>query len=124
MNFENQTTYLISQTAWFTACLAILSGLALLHIRLRNVSTTSLLASSVAFGVWRFFGGTIVDFFAPNQDLITNNRAGNNAATVLDAMSAYEFTHGINAICESLLIVWFALSFFFVALSVRARHMA
>ena len=76
MNFENQTMYLISQMAWLTACLAILSGLVLLHIRLRNVPTTSLLISAVAFGTWDFFGNTIVDFFAPNLDPITNQAKG------------------------------------------------
>jgi hypothetical protein len=122
MNFENQTMYLISQMAWLTAGLAILSGLVLLHIRLRNVPTTSLLISAVAFGTWDFFGSAIIDFFAPNLDPVTNNGVGNNAAEVLDAMSAYEFAHGINVMCESVLIVWVALSFLLVALSVRTRH--
>lgn len=116
--------YLVSQMAWLIACLAILSGLVLLHIRLRNVPTTSLLISAVAFGTWDFFGSAIVAIFAPQPDAITNSGPGNNAAEALDAMSAYELAQGINVICESVLVVWVALSFLLVVLSVRTRHEA
>lgn len=40
------------------------------------------------------------------------------------AMAAYELTQNVHAICESLLGLWFALSFLLVAGSVRARHAA
>ena len=116
--------HLAVQIAWSIVWLTLLCGLVLIHVRLRNIPSLSLLLSAAFIAAWMFFDGTIVDFFASHPETIISSGVGTNAKLAMDAMAAYELTQNVHAICESLLGLWFALSFLLVAGSVRARHAA
>lgn len=111
-----QTTILI---VGIGSWLAFLAGLAVLAIRLRNLSAISLLASAGAIAVWALWGNDLIRWLVYSPP--TGTGPDSNAA---EALSAIDQSHVMGAACESLLLLWFAVSFLLSAISVRPKREA
>ena len=93
------------------AYLLLLSGVVLLHIRLRRASSLSLLLSVAAFAVWIFWGeGAVWRALPQGPDLGTDTSNASN----LIYLGRW---HSVPYFLETALLLWLAGSFFF---SIRA----
>ena len=109
------------QIAGFVALVALLAGCFLLYLRLRNIASTSFLLSIVGLAAWAFWAQSALDRALSASVPATGARQGNNAA---EAIAAIGYSQTIAATCESLLMLWFGLSFFFAIKSIRSQRAA
>ena len=109
------------QMAGFIALLALLAGCVLLHARLRNLASTSFLLSIVGIAAWIFW---IQDALQGALTISTPATAGNpgHGTNAAEAMATIGDFHVIFAASESLLMLWFGISFFFAAKSITLQR--
>lgn len=106
------------------AWIAIICGLSLFAFRLRNVPSASLVLSAIAIAAWVFFSDVQLEAEAPAVLATATSEGGApvaNAATSLTRLGALGYRHAVITVCESLLVLWFSLSFLLTAWSARSR---
>ena len=109
------------QMAGFIALLALLAGCVLLHARLRNLASTSFLLSIVGIAAWIFWIQDALQGALPISAPATagNSGHGTNAADAIATIVNYQT---VPAACESLLMLWFGISFFLAARSIASQR--
>lgn len=112
--------YLVVQIAGAIAWLAALAGCLLLHFRLRNFFSASFVLSIAVVALWSFWGrAALVSALALPAPTIANAGQGNSAA---EALSAVGNSHVVVSAMESILMIWFGVSFFFAIKSIRSQR--
>ena len=112
---------LIVQIAGFIAITALLAGCVLLYLRLRNIAGASFLLSMVGLAAWAFWIQEALHRALSVPPAAVVPGRGTNAA---DAAAALGYSQTIAATCESLLMLWVGVSFFFAIKSVRSQRAA
>lgn len=111
------TVQIVHAVAW----LALLAGCILLHVRLRNIPSTSFVNSIIALAIWAFWGksalGNALTTRAPEVAI----GQGNNAAEVIATMG---HAQSLVAVGDAVLILWVGLSFLFAIKSIKSQRAA
>ena|SRR5688572_19979201 len=112
---------LMAQIAGAVAWIAVISGIVLLHVRLRNLASTSFVLSLVVTAVWAAWGQAAINrvLFPPPPAKVSTGQ-GESA----EALIAIGQSYSIEVVSDSILMLWVGISFFFAIKSIRSQRVA